>query len=96
MRNALFDMPREPLILETQDAGYQERYTERWPFGSGLFQEALEIFLRRKGWNISRVKDLQESISKKLTVDMFTGETEPLSPGEKELQRDIDYFLKGK
>ena len=95
MQNALFDMPREPLILETQKVGYQKRYTERWPFGSGLFQEALEIFLARKGWDVSRVKELQESISKKLTIDMFTGETEPLSPGEEELQRDIDFFLKG-
>lgn len=90
MRNTLFDMPREPLILETQDAA-----NNRWPYESALFQGALEKFLARKGWNLSRVRALQESISAKSTIDMFSGETEALDAGEVELQGDIDHFLRG-
>ena len=86
----LFDMPREPLKLEIQDVA-----NNRWPFDSILFQEALEMYLARKGWDLTRVKELQESISAKMTVDMFTEQTDRLDAAELELQADIDKFLKG-
>ena len=56
--------------------------------------DPLEICLERKGWDMKRVRELQTSISEKLTPDMFTQKTTPLSAGEKELQRNIDACLK--
>ena len=85
----LFDMPRKPLILEVQDVR-----ASRFP-RSRLFSEALEMYLERKGWDLSRVHELQNSISEKMTLDMFTGTTEPLDAGEVELQTNIDAFLEG-
>ena len=78
----LFMIERQPLILELQDAGEAS-------------DDLLEIFLLRRGWGIERVHELQESISAKSTLDMFTGETEPLDASERDLQRAIDVYLKG-
>jgi len=72
--------PRPDRGLEVQDTATSD--------------DPLEIHLQRRGWNLKRVRQLQESISAKLTVDMFTNETKPLSAAEKELQRDITDFLK--
>ncbi len=55
--------------------------------------DQLEIFMQRKGWDINRVRALQDSIAEKLTPDMFTGKTKALSAGEIELQRDVQEFL---
>ena len=55
--------------------------------------DPLNAFLERRGWSLARVKELQRSISEKLTVDMFTFTTTELSAIERSLQRDVDTFL---
>lgn len=83
MKNALFDMPREPLVLEIQDIAPED------------LDDPLEIWLARKGWKIRQVRGLQESISAKRTVDMFTKEPTPLNEIERHFQRAVDIYLKG-
>lgn len=75
----LFKMEKGKLKLEVEDIATSE--------------DQLEIFLQRKGWDVGRVKELQASISSKLTPDMLTGRIESLSPGEIELQDDIQEFI---
>lgn len=75
----LWKLKRE-LVLEPEDIA--------------TLDDPLEICLQRKGWDLRRVSKLQESISEKMTPDMFTGKTTPLSPSEKELQRYIDECYK--
>jgi len=70
------------LVLNSQDAGA----------GS---DDPLEIHLLRRGWNLRRVRALQDSISEKMTIDMFDGTTEALDAAEVELQGDIDQYLGG-
>lgn len=52
--------------------------------------DPVDICLERKGWELPRVRELQRSIADKLTPDLFSKKTTPLSAGEKELQRNID------
>lgn len=50
-------------------------------------------FLQRRGWTEKLIKATQESISRKLTVDLF-GKQESLSSLEISYQNDIDrYYL---
>lgn len=74
----LWKLKRE-LVLKTQDPATSD--------------DPLEICLQRIGWDIPRVRELQVSISEKLTPDLFTQKTTPLSPGEKQVQRDIQSCL---
>lgn len=78
----LFRIERQPLVLELQDAGESS-------------DDPLEIFLLRRGWDLSSVHELQESISAKATIDMFTKTRTALDAAEVELQRDIEVYLKG-
>ena len=55
--------------------------------------DPLETCLERKGWQLNKVKKLQDSISAKMTVDMF-GKTEKLTGSEVMLQEQIDECLK--
>jgi hypothetical protein len=50
--------------------------------------------LERKGYSQNRIKILQDNISAKNTIDMFTGQTQPLTEAEKLFQRDCDKALK--
>jgi len=75
----LFPALRRELALEHEDLSTSD--------------DPLEMHLERKGWKLSRVRDLQDSIAEKMVPDLFTGKTKPLSRGEKELQRDIQEFL---
>ena len=56
--------------------------------------DPLEIHLQRRGWNLARVKELQASISKKLTLDLFDNTTEELSQSECTLQEHIEEFFR--
>ena len=75
----LFVLPKPVLVLQLQDAGVSE--------------DPLERHLQRKGWDLKRVVELQNSISEKRTVDMFSGKTRELSRPELELQSDIQDYL---
>lgn len=55
--------------------------------------DPLEIHLQRKGWKLKTVNSLQESISEKLTVDMFSENIRELSGAEIQLQSDIQDYL---
>lgn len=77
----LFEIGKTPLVLEQEDPGIAS-------------DDPLDIFLLRRGWKLSRVRELQESISAKMTVDMFTGETKSLDAQERYLQECIDVYLK--
>ena len=80
MTQCRFDnFPKAKLTLEIQDLATSD--------------DPLEIFLQRRGWKLERVAGLQKSISEKLTVDMFSGETQALSTSEVKLQSDIQKFL---
>ena len=80
MTQTMLFCPAADLVLEVQDLATAE--------------DPLEIYLQRRGWNLTQVKELQESISAKMTIDMFSQETEPLSALELMLQADITAFLK--
>ena len=54
--------------------------------------DPLEQFLERKGWQLSRIRQLRKSIEMSLIPNVFTGKTDPLTRAEKELQRDIDEY----
>lgn len=75
----LFKMPKPELKLELQDVATSD--------------DPLEIYLQRKGWKMVRVKEIQNDISSKLTVDILDGTTHQLNRGELELQSDIQDFL---
>jgi len=68
------------LVVEVQDAAKSD--------------DPMIVFLERRGWTEKKIDTVQASISKKLTLDMFTGETAELSGIELAYQADIDrYFL---
>ena len=75
----LFKMPRPELIMIIEDAATSD--------------DPLEIYLQRKGWDLHQVKQLQKSISEKLTIDIFTTQTKPLNAVEIQLRHDIQNFL---
>lgn len=75
----LFQLPQHQLSLELQDTATSD--------------DPLLANLQRKGWDLKRVKQLQNSISEKLTIDMFNKQTRTLSASELELQRDIQKHL---
>jgi len=56
--------------------------------------DPLEIHLQRRGWDLARVRELQESISRKLTLDLFDNTTEELSQPERILQEHIEEFFR--
>ena len=56
--------------------------------------DPLMAHLQRCGWNLSVVKAVQESIARKMTPDMFTGEIEKRDYQEYLLQLHIDAFFK--
>lgn len=74
----LFPGLKREMVLETEDISTSD--------------DPLEMFLERKGWKMTRVMELQASMSEKAVPDMFTGKTTPLTAGEKELQKDIKQF----
>ena len=55
--------------------------------------DPLEIHLQRKGWDVKRIRQLQDSIAEKAVPDMFTGKKAKLTAGEVELKRDIEEFF---
>jgi hypothetical protein len=55
--------------------------------------DPLEQCLERRGYDIKKVRQMQDSISEKLTPDMFTNQTTPLNQKEKILQDEIDKCL---
>ena len=65
------------LVLEYQDVSTSD--------------DPLTAFLERKGWTKALIEKTQESISRKLTIDMFHKE-ENLSSLELSLQSDIDGY----
>lgn len=75
----LFPMPRPELIMENEELATSD--------------DPLEIYLQRKGWTLTQVKTTQESISEKLTIDIFNQQTEPLNAIETNLQKDIQTFM---
>ena len=75
----LFPGLRREMVLEAEDVSTSD--------------DPLEIHLERKGWQMSRVRELQASMAEKAVPDLFTGKTKPLSAGEKKLQRDINEFF---
>lgn len=75
----LFVLPKPDLVMNIQDTATSD--------------DPLEIYLHRKGWPLTRVKQLQASISEKKTIDMFKQQSRPLSAGELELQADIQEYL---
>jgi len=77
----LFPGMRRELTLEPEDSA--SIYTV----------DPLDVCLERKGWQLSKVKKLQNSISAKMTVDMF-GKTEKLTGSEVMLQEQIGDCLK--
>lgn len=77
--NTLFEMPRPQLIMVIEDTATSD--------------DPLEIHLQRKGWDLKQVKQLQNSISEKLTIDILDNTTKPLNAVELQLQRDIQQFL---
>jgi hypothetical protein len=54
-------------------------------------EDGLTAFLERRGWTEKLIKTTQDSISRKLTIDMF-GKIEELSAVEITLQTDIDRY----
>jgi hypothetical protein len=56
--------------------------------------DPLIVALERCGYNQKRIKALQDSISAKLTIDMFTGKVQELSQAEKMFQMDVTKSLK--
>lgn len=77
----LFEMKQPKMVLHIQDTATSE--------------DTLYAHLQRKGWKLSRVHVLQESIASKLTIDIFDLTTRPLSAPEIELQNDIQDYLNG-
>lgn len=71
-QDTLFPLPQPELKLEVEDAATSD--------------DPLEIFLQRRGWDLSGVKELQMSIATKLTISFITGGIEELSGAEVELQ----------
>ncbi len=55
--------------------------------------DPVEACLERRGWRLSRVRELKASIDQKTTPSMFTQEKEPLSSTEEELLADIERCL---
>ena len=66
----------------------------RWVVDRATSDDPLMAQLQRCGWNLGRVRQLQASIAKKMTPDMFTGKTEDLSVAEYTLQQHIEAFWK--
>ncbi len=79
--DTLFIMGKPELIMVIEDAATTD--------------DPLENYLERAGWDLAEVKSLQESISEKCTVDIFTNDTRELSGAELDLQREIQAFLEG-
>lgn len=75
----LFRMPKPDLVMITEDLADSD--------------DPLEIYLQRRGWDLAEVIGHQQSISEKLTVNMFSGDTQQLSQIEKTLQDDIQRFF---
>lgn len=98
----IFSIAGVPMFAYPRKRAYEEKQIELFP---GLKRELvleqediavsddpLEICLERMGWNMKRVRKLQENIASKLTPDMF-GKTERLTGGEIQLQENIDTCL---
>jgi len=79
LNDMLFEMRTPALEMVIEDASTSD--------------DPLENHLQRKGWRLKHVAELQDSISEKLTVDMFTGRTVKLFALEFQLQSDIQEFL---
>lgn len=75
----LFKVPRGTVKLSVQDTATSD--------------DLLEACLERKGYDLKKVKNLQESIAEKLTIDMFTRQTDPLTSKEIALQGEIQDCL---
>lgn len=76
----MFPGMRRELVLEAED-------------NASIFTvDPLDICLERQGWNLKKVKEYQESISAKMTADMF-GKQEKLSGKEIMLQETIQKCL---
>ena len=54
--------------------------------------DPLMAHLQRCGWDLEVVREVQDSVSKKLTPDLFTGEIEKLDYQEYLLQQHIEAF----
>ena len=83
MQNALFDMPREPLILETQDITKPGK-------------DKLDIWLLGRGWTIDWITVLRNKLFEKQTPNLFTGEYESLTSLEATFQEELQEYQKGK
>lgn len=79
VQKELFKVPRGRLVLKRQDISTSE--------------DPVMQCLERQGWKVKRVQEVQEDIASKMTPDIFTGKTEPLTGGEKMLQEAIDRCL---
>jgi len=55
--------------------------------------DPVEACLERRGWKLSRIRQIKASIDQKTTPSMFTREEEPLTSTEEELLRDIETCL---
>jgi hypothetical protein len=62
------------------------------PEQSILSVDPLDKCLERQGWDLNKVRKYQDSISAKMTVDMF-GKTEELTGTEVMLQEQIQKCL---
>ncbi len=78
-QQTLFPLPKPRLVMTIQDVATTD--------------DPLENHLERKGWDLKKVRELQNDISARLTIDIFNGETRELSPLQKQLQNDIQEFL---
>ena len=72
-------LPREGMVLEVDDPATSD--------------DPLIICMERRGWKPERIRDMQASISEKLTIDMFTGKPDKLTGKEKQLQEEIQECL---
>lgn len=79
VQKELFKVPRGRLVLKRQDISTSD--------------DPVMQCLERQGWKVKRVQELQEDIAAKMTPDIFTQKTEPLTGGEKMLQEAIDRCL---
>lgn len=75
----LFKVPRGRLVLKHEDTAISE--------------DPVLQCLERQGWNVKRVQEIQADIAAKMTPNIFTGKTEPLTGAEKMLQEAIDRCL---